>query len=64
MTCTHANDAVCQKEAERMKKQLTLEMEAGGIYGISILGHRRHLFRSCAQISLATHPGAATPPTS
>jgi primosomal protein N' (replication factor Y) len=38
MTYIHINDLLCQKEAERMKKQLSLEIEANGLYGISILG--------------------------
>ena len=38
MTCIHANDTVCRKEAERMKKQLLFEMESAGLFGIDILG--------------------------
>jgi primosomal protein N' (replication factor Y) len=38
MTYIHANDAVCQKETERMKKQLLFEAESTGLFGIDILG--------------------------
>ena len=38
MTYIHANDVVCAKEAERMKKQLIFEMESDGLFGIDVLG--------------------------
>ena len=38
MTYIHANDVVCAKEAERMKKQLLFEMESNGLFGIDVLG--------------------------
>jgi len=38
MTYIHANDAVCRNEAERMKKQLSLEVDSAGLFGIDILG--------------------------
>jgi primosomal protein N' (replication factor Y) len=38
MTYVHANDTVCRNEAERMKKQLSLEAESAGLFGIDILG--------------------------
>ncbi len=34
----HSNDAVCQKEAERMKQQLTLERDSRGLADISFVG--------------------------
>jgi len=34
----HTNDAICQREAEKMKKTLIEESEARGIGGISIIG--------------------------
>lgn len=38
MTYIHANDVVCAKEAERMKKQLLFEMTSAGLFGIDVLG--------------------------
>ncbi|MDD4924028.1 MAG: primosomal protein N' [Dehalococcoidales bacterium] len=38
MTFIHANDAACRNEAERMKKQLSLEIESAGLFGIDVLG--------------------------
>ncbi len=38
MTYIHANDTVCRNEAERMKKQLSLEVDSTGLFGIDILG--------------------------
>ncbi|MDD4873680.1 MAG: primosomal protein N' [Dehalococcoidales bacterium] len=38
MSFTNTSDILCRTEAGRMKKQLALEMESSGIYGISILG--------------------------
>ncbi|HAS05015.1 MAG TPA: primosomal protein N', partial [Dehalococcoidia bacterium] len=38
MTYIHANDAICRNEAERMKKQLSLEVDSAGLFGIDILG--------------------------
>jgi primosomal protein N' (replication factor Y) len=38
MTYIHANDTVCRNEAERMKKQLSLEAQSAGLFGIDILG--------------------------
>ena len=35
---THANDAICRREAEQMQKTLTEESNARGIAGISIIG--------------------------
>jgi len=34
----HTNDAICQREAEKMKKMLTEESDARGIGGIDIIG--------------------------
>ena len=38
MTYIHANDTVCRNEAERMKKQLSLEAQSAGLFGMDILG--------------------------
>jgi len=38
LTCVHTNDVICQREAERVKKMLTEEMNARGISGIDIVG--------------------------
>jgi primosomal protein N' (replication factor Y) len=35
---SHTNDSLCQKEAERMKRQLDLEITGRGIAGLSIIG--------------------------
>jgi primosomal protein N' (replication factor Y) len=35
---THKNDDVCRKEAERMKREITGEIESAGISGIDIIG--------------------------
>ncbi len=35
---THINDALCQREAERMKRLLTEEIDSKGIAGLSIIG--------------------------
>ena len=38
LTCSHTNDAVCQREAEKMAKVLTLERDARGISNLSLIG--------------------------
>jgi primosomal protein N' (replication factor Y) len=38
LTFIHTNDAVCQREAEKMKKQLIGEIAARGIGGIDVIG--------------------------
>ncbi len=38
LSFTHANDAICQREAEKMKKILTDESSARGIGGLNIIG--------------------------
>ncbi len=38
LTCSHTNDAVCQREAERMRKVLTLERDARGVSPLSLIG--------------------------
>jgi primosomal protein N' (replication factor Y) len=38
LTFVHTNDAICQREAEKMKKILIEESDARGIGGISIIG--------------------------
>jgi primosomal protein N' (replication factor Y) len=38
LVCAHVSDAVCQREAEKMKKRLTEEMAARGAGGIEIIG--------------------------
>ncbi len=35
---THANDAICQREAEKMKSVLVAESNARGVAGLSIIG--------------------------
>ncbi len=47
LTYSHSNDALCQREAERMKRALTQEIDAQGIADIELIGpapayiHRR-----------------------
>lgn len=38
LTCSHTNDALCQREAERMKRFLDQEIAAQGIAGIELIG--------------------------
>jgi primosomal protein N' (replication factor Y) len=38
LTCSHTNEAVCQREAEKMRNILTLERDAKGISSISLIG--------------------------
>ncbi|MCJ7769532.1 MAG: primosomal protein N', partial [Dehalococcoidales bacterium] len=38
LTYNHTNDALCHREAERMKRLLTAEIDAAGIGGISLVG--------------------------
>jgi primosomal protein N' (replication factor Y) len=38
LTFVHTNDAICQREAEKMKKMLIEERDARGIGGIDIIG--------------------------
>jgi primosomal protein N' (replication factor Y) len=38
LTYTHTNDALCQREAERMKRLLAEEIDSQGIAGLSIIG--------------------------
>ena len=38
LTYSHTNDAVCQREAEKMRNVLTLERDARGISAISLIG--------------------------
>ena len=38
LTCSHTNDAVCQREAEKMARALTLERDARGISNLSLIG--------------------------
>ena len=38
LTYSHANDALCQREAERMKQLLTQEIESQGIGDIELIG--------------------------
>jgi len=38
LTFSHKNDALCHKEAEKMKRLLTSEREAKGTYDISLIG--------------------------
>ena len=35
---THTNSALCQREAERMKRELILERDSGGIASIDFIG--------------------------
>jgi primosomal protein N' (replication factor Y) len=38
LTYSHTNDALCQKEAERMKRLLASEIETKGVYNTNIIG--------------------------
>lgn len=38
LTCSHTNDAICQREAEKMARALTLERDARGIGDINLIG--------------------------
>jgi primosomal protein N' (replication factor Y) len=38
LTYSHTNDALCQREAERMKRVLTQEIDARGIANIELIG--------------------------
>ena len=38
LTCSHTNDAICQREAEKMRNVLTLERDARGISALSLIG--------------------------
>ncbi len=38
LTCSHTNDAICQREAEKMRNVLTLERDAKGISDLSLIG--------------------------
>jgi len=38
LTYSHTNDATCQREAEKMKRRLTQEIEAKGIADLSLIG--------------------------
>ncbi len=38
LTYSHTNDAVCQQEAERMKRRLTQEIDSRGIADLSLIG--------------------------
>jgi len=38
LTCSHTNDAACQREAEKMRDVLTLERDARGISNLSLIG--------------------------
>ena len=38
LTYSHTNDALCQREAERMKRSLSQEIESQGIAGIELIG--------------------------
>ncbi len=38
LTFSHSNDAVCQREAEKMRNVLTLERDARGISALSLIG--------------------------
>jgi len=38
LTCSHTNDVLCQREAERMKRFLEQEIAAQGIAGIELIG--------------------------
>ena len=38
LTYSHTNDAVCQREAERMKRLLTQEIDSRGIADLSLIG--------------------------
>jgi primosomal protein N' (replication factor Y) (superfamily II helicase) len=38
LTCSHTNEVLCQREAERMKKLLTAQRDARGSGGIDFIG--------------------------
>ena len=38
LTYSHTNDAVCRREAERMRRLITREIDSRGIAGISLIG--------------------------
>jgi len=38
LTCSHTNDAVCQRESEKMRNVLALERDARGLSAISLIG--------------------------
>ena len=38
LTYSHTNDAVCQREAERMKRLITQEIDSRGIADLSLIG--------------------------
>lgn len=38
LTYSHANDALCQRAAERMRRQLSQEIESQGIADIELIG--------------------------
>jgi primosomal protein N' (replication factor Y) len=38
LTCSHTNDAACQREAEKMRDVLTLERDARGISNLNLIG--------------------------
>ncbi len=38
LTCSHTNDAACQREAEKMRNVLTLERDARGVSNLSLIG--------------------------
>ncbi len=38
LTCTHTNDLLCQREAERMKRSLSQKIDSEGIADIEIIG--------------------------
>ena len=38
LVCSHANDVLCQREAERMKRLLVVEIESKGIADIGLIG--------------------------
>jgi len=38
LTYSHTNDAVCQREAERMKRLITQEIDSRGIANLSLIG--------------------------
>jgi len=38
LTCSHTNDLLCQREAERMKRSLSQEIDSKGIADIEIIG--------------------------
>ena len=38
LTCSHSNDAACQREAEKMRNVLALERDARGVSNLSLIG--------------------------